>query len=128
MKDALTETREDEIAQLLIAGERRAAIHAHAKEKKWDIGPDWIDKLIQAARRKIRLTAEYDRKEHLGLAIKRYGELFRRNLKIQDYKAAMACVDRLVKLLHLDDVGQDGEAKTAVELLKAIPREDRADA
>lgn len=112
--------RTPEVLKMLVAGESRPSIYLYAQKKEWGLPLAALDKLISDARRQIKAAANGDAAEALGKAVLRYEDLFQRNLKVQDYKAAAQCVEKLVKLLHLDEVAKSGEAQSAKQLLSKL--------
>lgn len=114
--DLTTEARREEVLTMLLNGATRKEIHAHAT-KEWKIGRAQIDKFIAAARVTFRKNAAANRREQIGKTLARLEDLYKRNLKVQDYKAAAGILDRLVKLLDLSR--QTDAPQSAAELLEA---------
>jgi len=112
--DLKTEAHQEEVLTMLLNGATRKEIRAHA-EKEWKVGRAQVDRHIAAAKAAFRKAAAVNRKEEIGKTLRRLEDLYRRNIKVQDYKAAAGVLDRLVKLLDLSR--QTDAPQTAADLL-----------
>lgn len=78
------------IADMILQGFTRAQILQFVTEKTdWEISERTTDYYIRKARDKFETDAEINRRYELGRAMKRLDDLYRRNMAIQDYKAAL---------------------------------------
>ena len=102
-----------EIFNLLVLGTSRADILQYCSKKReeskiqtpqnvqWDVGERQIDEYIRHARKRLKQSASYQRDEMLGIAIERLNRLYKDNLKVQDYKGALAVQREINTLLGL---------------------------
>ncbi len=83
--------RVNQIADMILQGFTRAQILQFITEKTtWEISERTADYYIRKARDKFETDAEINRRYELGRAMKRLDDLYRRNMAIQDYKAALS--------------------------------------
>lgn len=106
--------RVTKVYDLLILGLSRQEIMQYCSA--WQITTRQIDVYIQKATERLKTHADYQREEQLGIAINRLNKLYRDNLKVQDYKGALAVQKELNLLLGLhapqkiQHAGHDGGA------------------
>ena len=104
------------IINLLCIGLNTAEIKRWVKEKtNWEAKPETIKKYIGEAAKILRSNADYDRDYHLGQAIDRLNELYKRALSIQDIKAALAAQKELNQLLGLEQPKEPEESTEPAE-------------
>lgn len=105
--------RVTKVFELLVLGLSRQEIMQYCSA--WEITTRQIDVYIQKATERLKAHADYQREEQLGVAINRLNKLYRDNLKVQDYKGALAVQKELNLLLGLhapsrhEVTGKDGE-------------------
>lgn len=108
--------RVTKVFELLVLGLSRQEIMQYCSA--WEITTRQIDVYIQKATERLKAHADYQREEQLGVAINRLNKLYRDNLKVQDYKGALAVQKELNTLLGLhapsrhEVTGKDGDALT----------------
>ena len=93
--------RVDQIYTLMLGGASYRDILAHCEKHEWPVKKRMIDHYIQRARERFEQAAETKRGQEFGRALDRLEDLYSRNLKIQDYKAALAVVKERLTLLGL---------------------------
>ena len=102
--------RVNEIIELIVMGFTRADILQYVanigkKENDdrnpWNVCIKTIDNYTRRARKLLEKSAKTITKRELGLAIRRFEDLFKRNLAIQDYKAALSVQKAKNELLGL---------------------------
>lgn len=98
---ALRIDRTEKILNLLLLGFTRREITGYAAKEEWGISQRSIDRLIQAATAKIEEAANTKTEREIGLSILRTEDLYKRNIAIQDYKAALATLKERNELLGL---------------------------
>lgn len=109
--------RVTQVYNWLLQGLSRADIlELVAKKGEWKVSDGMIDEYMSRATAEIKEKASIQRDEELGKAIERMRFLFRQNVLIQDYKAALAVQKELNELLGLypakkfEHSGKDGGA------------------
>lgn len=125
VNNAESEKRVTEIFNLLVLGTSRADILQYCAKKRlesdgavWDVETRQIDVYIKKARENLAKIAEYKRNEQLGIALERLNTLYKNNLKVQDYKGALAVQREINTLLGLHapqevrHTGKDGGVLT----------------
>lgn len=107
--------RVNQIVKMFLQGiTQRAVILEYCKEN-WGIGSDSVDNTyLPRAREIYKEIAKYEAEVQLGLSIARLNDLYSRNLKIQDYKAALATQKEINELLGIKsavktDIKMSGE-------------------
>lgn len=93
--------RTNDIYKMILLGSDRAQILQYAIEKEWDVTDGMVDKYIRRARDEFIEQSTPIRAAQLGLALERANLLFQRNMKIQDYKAALAAQKEINNLIGL---------------------------
>lgn len=110
--------RVSKIYELKVLGLSRAEIIQYVSEKtEWNITDRQIDNYILQATERLKAQAEYESNEQLGMAISRLNKLYQSNLKVQDYKGALAVQRELNSLLGLhapQKVQHTGESGGAI--------------
>ena len=82
--------RINQVADMILQGFTRGQILQFVTEKTaWGISERQTDYYIRKARDKFEEEAEINRRYELGRALKRLDDLYRRDMAIQDYKAAL---------------------------------------
>lgn len=82
--------RVNQVADMILQGFTRAQILQFITEKtSWGISERQSDYYIRKARDKFEEEAAINRRFELGRAMKRLDDLYRRDMAIQDYKAAL---------------------------------------
>lgn len=108
--------RTTKVFELLILGLSRQEIMQYCSA--WKITTRQIDVYIKKATERLKAHADYQREEQLGIAINRLNKLYQSNLKVQDYKGALAVQRELNTLLGLhaparhELTGKDGAGLT----------------
>lgn len=90
----------DRVVVLLTTIQSPAAIAAACVDKL-GVAPDQVDAVIDAARRRITLAADYHRHDELGQAITRLNALYGKAFKARDLRTALQCLKELAKLMDL---------------------------
>jgi len=104
---AENEIRVAKVVELLALGLTRGEIIRYTSEKtKWDVSTRTIEKYMQKATIEIIAAAKTDRAATIGRAKVRLDMLYKRNMKITDYKAALQVMKREAELLGLDEPTQ----------------------
>jgi leucyl aminopeptidase (aminopeptidase T) len=67
----------------------------------WQIEERTTDEYIERANAYFAETSVINRDEQIGLALRRYHDLYQKNMRIDDYKAALATQKEIVNLLGL---------------------------
>jgi hypothetical protein len=80
-----------------------------------------VAEVVQAAREKIRVAADYDRSEEVGLAVTRCEDIYRKALAAKDLKTALAANKEKSRLRRLyerteGETGSEGAAGGGAEL------------
>lgn len=95
------EQRIEEVFIMLVNGATNAEVVRFCAEK-WNLAERQTENYIARARKRFHDLAAFDRPEQIGTAIARYQDLYKRNLRVQDYKAAASVQEKLCKLLGLE--------------------------
>ena len=95
------EKRVGEIYDLLIVGYSRRECLQYASEKAWGVTERTVDNYIRRAKDIFRREAKYIREMELGRSLARLDRLFKSNMKIQDFKAALATLKERNTMLGL---------------------------
>lgn len=95
------EIRTAEVYKLLLGGASRAEILARVMPQ-WDISARSVDTLLKRARAKLAQDAEPERAYMRGLAVNRLTEVYKRSMKVQDYRVALSAQKQLSDLLALE--------------------------
>jgi len=107
--------RVSQVLELLVLGLKPREIFRYVSEKTdWNITERQIENYIRDATDLIEESSKIRRDQEVGKAILRLEKLYTANMKIQDYKAALAVVKTRAELLGLNQ-----PAKTAVTLSTA---------
>lgn len=97
---AVVEKRTNQVIKMLLLGVSRADIIQFANEN-WDIGEAATDRYIKKANQHFSESSIIKRDEQLGLAMRRLNDLFSKNMRIDDYKAALSVEKEIISLLGL---------------------------
>jgi len=89
------------VVDMLINGARPHEI-IEKVAKDYDLSDSSVEKDIRFARRQITDAAAVHHEHELGKALRRYELLFRNNMRVQDYKTALATQKELCTLLGLN--------------------------
>lgn len=92
--------RVNTVYRMLLLGVSRADIVEYT-EKEWQIAHSMTDEYIARANELFKAQAETVRDEQFGKAMARLQNLYEKNMKIQDYKAALATQKEINALLGL---------------------------
>jgi hypothetical protein len=107
--------RTSQIIKMMTLGVSRADICQFASDN-WQIDDRTTDRYIKRANDYFAETSVIDRDEQIGIAMRRYNDLYQKNMRIDDYKAALATQKELSNLLGLnapkrtEHTGADGGA------------------
>lgn len=112
----MTDTRTDEVYQLLCTGLNRAGIIAYAQENEWAADEVVIDRLIDAAIQDLAAAAGFNYDAELGKSIERLNRLFQKAFKVEDLKTALATQKEINKLLQLKGVDENRNRVTQPKL------------
>lgn len=120
-------TRLERIVLLLISGVSTIDAESYIRTEH-NVSQAQAAAEVAEARRRIKLTAQYDRTEQTGKAIRTLEDLYSRAIKGNDIKTALATRKELNRLLRLyeptpavDEAGSDdADAESAVAELDAI--------
>lgn len=94
--------RIDKITELMAIGFDRSRILQFVSEKTdWNVSVRTVDNYIAQATERITEQADINLEYETGLALNRFDDLYRRNMGIQDYKAALNVQRERAKLLAL---------------------------
>lgn len=123
--------RVSRVASLIVKGFRRAQIVAAAAEE-WGVAARAADSYIARARRELRAEAFVVRSEMLGVAIRRYSDIYRKAYEAEDWSAAIKAQRAIDSILGIDKPVSvaDVEALLKLERLlegKPLPRGARDD-
>lgn len=117
--------RIEKITEMLTQGFTRAQILQFSSEKtNWEVSERTIDTYIAEATIQIEMLAEAASQYELGRALARLDDLYRRNMAIQDYKAALQVQRERSKLLGIyapDKVEQQGAIELVVRYAEQNP-------
>ena len=98
------ERRITKMVELLALGLTRGEIIQYASEHtKWGVVDRTIDSYIQHATEVFKKAAKTDRAKAIGRSKVRLNILFKRNMKITDYKAALQVIKTEAELLGLNE-------------------------
>jgi hypothetical protein len=112
----------DKIVLFLTAGYRVDAIIAQCV-KSFGVDEEQARKLVDEARRKITVAADYAREEQLGTAITRLNDLYSKSVASQDTRTALQAQRELNRLMGLyaaapmDSGGGDDDAARRLDLI-----------
>jgi len=112
----------DKVVLLLIAGHPPDAIR-NAARANLGMAPDKVEPVIQEARRRLTLAAEYSRDEALGTAITRLNDCYKMAATDRDAKTAVQCqreLNRLLDLYRPAEIDPGSLAPAAAEDLAAV--------
>jgi len=127
------EERVTTVYTLLIRGASREEILRHGAEK-WTLATRQMEDYLARATERLKTLAAYVREEEIGRARAQLHDLYGKNLKVQDYKSALAFRKDLSELLGLyaprtekhEHTGRDGgPLALLVGRLEADPEELR---
>jgi hypothetical protein len=100
---AILAERVEKVVELLVLGLRSSEIIRYAAEKPdWDVKRRQVENYIQKATAIITQSAAVDRDHEVGKALRRLEALYKANMTIQDYKAALATLKARNEMLGLD--------------------------
>ncbi|OHB51750.1 MAG: hypothetical protein A2Y12_01305 [Planctomycetes bacterium GWF2_42_9] len=91
--------------------------------KRFSVNLEEAEKLVEQARRKITVAAEYVKEEQLGTAITRLNDLYSKSINDKDIKTALQAQRELNRLMGLysdapqDADADDGQAARRLELI-----------
>lgn len=143
---AQVEMRTAKIFELLCLGRKRREILQYVASKKlqqkgtktawneidWNIAERTVDEYIARANEEIKSLADIKKDYELGKALAQLNLLFQSDIKIQDYKAALAVVRERAALLGLHapvkfaPTSPDGEQPfEQSQVIYYIPHNDR---
>ena len=96
-----------------------------AASENLGIAADQIDDVISEANKRIQLAADYNRDEQLGKARTRYDDIYKRAIKANDTKTALATQKEISKLLRLypdstDHATSGGQATGGLEAHRTL--------
>lgn len=97
---AEVEYRVNQVYLLIMSGADAREIYKYA-EAQWQISTRQADNYIRKAKDQFEDLADTVRKQELGKALARLNDLYKRNLKINDFKAALAVQKEIDTLLGL---------------------------
>lgn len=126
------EKRVNLVYKMLLLGVSRADIIDYATNN-WNIGAAMTDKYIAEANAIFKQQAEYIREDEFGKAVSRLQNLYEKNMKIQDYKAALATQKELNELLgmypakKLEHTGANGGAIKWEQIMQGVTKSDDGD-
>mgnify|MGYP000930120432 CR=1 FL=1 len=127
------EERVTVVYTLLIRGASRDEILRHGAEK-WTLATRQMEDYLARATERLKALAAYVHEEELGRARAQLHDLYGKNMKVQDYKAALQVRKDLSELLGLyapkvekhEHTGRDGAPMSLlVGRLEADPEELR---
>jgi inorganic triphosphatase YgiF len=91
-----------EVVRLLSMGLRPSEILQYISEKTtWGISERQVENYIQKANEEIKQSSKFDRDQEIGKSIQRLEYLYKSNLVIQDYKAALSTLKAKIEMLGL---------------------------
>lgn len=124
------EQRVNDVYDALLLGlSRREIIQYASVTKKWNVTPRQIDTYILSATEQLKKAGQRHRETEMGKALARLEKLYQSNLKIQDYKAALAVQQEITKLqgmypaTKVEATGANGGA-ILVEILRGVSMDD----
>jgi hypothetical protein len=112
------------IYRMILLGASNQDIQAYSAEA-WGAGDDMADRYRRRASAILEKDAETDRKAQLGLALARREDLYKKNMKLQNYPAALSADKDRCVLLDLYPkqelaVAVTGEVKVGVLVLPKV--------
>lgn len=110
------ELRVQMIVAMILQGYSRADIVRYCA-KKWKIESRQSDEYLLKAKAQIKLSTDISKEEQLELAKARYGDLYQKNYKTQDFKECRAVQDSLNKMLGLNEAEKVDNKITMVKPL-----------
>jgi len=99
--NAEVKKRIKQVSKMLLRGLSRAEIIQYAAEY-WEIEERQVDTYINRANKGFAKSSIFDTSEQLGIASQRLTDLYGKNMRIDDYKAALAVQKELTRLLGID--------------------------
>jgi hypothetical protein len=93
----------DKIVLLLVSGQGDEALRTACTEKL-GVPASGIDDVLDEARRRVTLAANYDLAEQLGIAITRVNDIYARSIRAGDIRTALNSQREISKLMSLYDV------------------------
>ena len=106
------------IANMLVEGKSRSSI-IHYSSDNWNIGERQVDKYISKAREIITKETIRNLEFDYAKAIKRYEDLYRKALEIEDYRLALAVNKEISNLQGLNKVQIEHSGN--IEFISNIP-------
>jgi hypothetical protein len=95
--------RIEKVVELLVLGLRPSEIVRYIAEKTdWDIKPRQVDNYIHHANAEITASSAINRDREVGKALRRFESLYKANMTIQDYKAALSVQKARNEMLGLN--------------------------
>lgn len=107
----------ESVILLMVTGLSQADL-AEACTEKLGIMPGDVKEILDLARRKLTLAADYNRDEQVGIAITRLNDLYSRAIRVQDNKTALAAqreINKLQGLYCAPGLASDKEPETDAE-------------
>ena len=127
------ERRVTQVVEMICAGASRKQIMQLATSPEddatlpgWGIKPRQVDHYIAEARARIREEARYNRREIIGLAIRRHEDLYQKAYRGQDWATCLKILRSLNELLGLNQHFTVGDLEKLVkleQLLTGLPTE-----
>lgn len=96
------ETRVREVFVLLVNAATHAEIIRYASEKGWGLTDRQVETYIQRATKQFHDIASFDREAHVGAAIARFEDLYKRCVQASDFRGAASIQEKLCRLLGLE--------------------------
>lgn len=96
------ETRVREVFVMLVNAATHAEILRYASEKGWGLSDRQVESYIQKATKRFHDVANFDREAHVGAAIARFEDLYKRCVLAQDFRGAASIQEKLCRLLGLE--------------------------
>jgi hypothetical protein len=125
--------RLDKVVDLLLLPLGPSEIFQYISEKTdWKITKRQVENYIHDATQLIRDASKVDREYEIGKSLNRLERLYKSNLTIQDYKAALATLKVKIDMLGLDeptklDLTTKGEKITWKQLMQLDSNDEDID-
>lgn len=98
--NAEVEARVAEVCRLMVRGLSRVEIIQKASDD-WQVSERTTDTYIARARAYLKEQIDRDRDANFAMAVHRYEDLFKRTMKLQDYKTALSVQKELSAIQNL---------------------------
>lgn len=95
--------RTNKVLTMLVSGYARGEIQQYGS-LHWGIREKAIDVLIHHANAAIKKSAEIDLTHELGLAVKRFNQIYKRSMSVDELRTALAANKELATLLGLSKI------------------------